>query len=282
MPELESLLVEIDSLPTLPKAYHQVSNLLDDPNSTAFEIGEVIQIDPAITLRILKVINSAYYGLTMPVYSISQAITLIGNQRLKHMLLGTVLVGVFEYVDSDDYSIQDFWQHSIRTAIIARHLAMQNARIIDHDALFTAGLLHDIGRLVLVGSIPERQSEIERLVVSQDIDIIEAENQILGFDHTDLGEALLEEWGLPYLLIQCVKNHHDVDYQETFALESSIVYLANRLSHQSLPADEEEADATLIQIANWQQSQNTTEQIRIGWQMAEDQTLNVMESYGMT
>ena len=119
-------------------------------------------------------------------------------------------------------------------------------------------------------------------MVSQDIDIIEAENQILGFDHTDLGEALLEEWGLPYLLIQCVKNHHDIDYQETFALESSIVYLANRLSHQSLPADEEEADATLIQIANWQQSQNTTEQIRIGWQMAEDQTLNVMESYGMT
>lgn len=274
-------LVRVEELPALPEIYIKVTKLIDDISSTADQIGDIIQTDPSITIRILKLINSAYFGLTKPVTSITQTVTLLGNQRLKHILLGSVLERVFKDIDTDQFSMEAFWQHSIKTAIISRHLAMQNARIIDHDALFTAGLLHDIGRLVIVGTFADRLDEIEALKSDKNMGSAQAEREILGYDHTEVGEALLESWGLPYMLIQSVKNHHDIDHEGPFALASCIVYLSNQLSHNLPPQDEEEAQSILNQIQNWQQSKNTAEQVMIGWQLAEDQALSVMESFGM-
>jgi HD-like signal output (HDOD) protein len=109
----------------------------------------VLRSDPALTARVLKLINSAYFGLSEPVTSITQAITLLGRDQLKQLLIGSVLSGVVKELDISGFPLRDFWQHSIKSAIIARQLAMQNARIIDHEAFFTIGLLHDIGWLVI-------------------------------------------------------------------------------------------------------------------------------------
>lgn len=112
----------------------RVTELLETETATGIKIGEAVQSDPALTARILKLINSAYYGLQNSVTLISQAVTLLGRQQLKQVLVGSVLAGVFKDFDVTAFPLRDFWQHCIKTAIIARQLAMQNARVIDHEA----------------------------------------------------------------------------------------------------------------------------------------------------
>jgi HD-like signal output (HDOD) protein len=281
MTNLETLLGQVKHLPALPAIYIQLSDLLDDENSTAQQIGDVVQTDPSITSRILKMVNSAYYGLPQPVSSISQTVALLGSERLKLILLGAVLGDLFRNINNDDFSIEDFWQQSIKTAIIARHLAMQNAQIIKHDDLFTAGLLHDIGRLVIAAAFPDQLAEVESLKESMGIDAAQAEIKVFGFTYPDVSEALLQKWDLPAMLIHCVKNYRETDHEGRFAIASSIIYLADQLSNNELPSDEEDPQDVLTKIPNWQQTKCTAEQICTGWQLAEDQVFEVMESFGM-
>lgn len=282
MSNLDTLLLKVKELPALPQIYTRVTALLDDPNASVNKIGEAVQTEPSITSRILRMVNSAYYGLPYSVTSIPQTISLIGRQRLKDILIGTLLAGLFKNMENENFSMNDFWRHSIKSAIIARHIAMQSAHIIDHEALFTAGLLHDIGRLVIASRLPELQLEIDTVMAEQSLDIIQAEFNILGFDHTDVSKALLQKWRLPDLLVAAVKNHHDTDHFGPYADTNCIVYLANHLSHASPPAEEEDLLPILDKITNWQQAKCPPDQILVAWHLAEDQAYDVMLSFGMT
>ena len=227
-------------------------------------------------------INSAYYGLQNPVTSISQAVTLLGRQQLKQVLVGSVLAGVFKDFDVTAFPLHDFWQHCIKTAIIGRQLAMQNARVLDHEVFFTAGLLHDIGWLVIAKVNPGSYMQIIELAKSESREIIQVEAEKLGVTHIEVGVALLEKWGIPGLITQCVRKHHDSEHIGPFEIETSIVYLANKLSRLDLSDKEDEAIAeSLSTIPNWEKSKCTAEQIVIACRLAEEQWLEVMESLGM-
>jgi putative nucleotidyltransferase with HDIG domain len=281
MSNLQTLLGKVKELPALPRIYTKVNTLLEDQNSSAYQIGEVVQTDPSIASRILKMVNSAYYGLPVSVTSISQTVSLLGRQRLKDILIGTLLAGVFKDIDNENFSMDAFWKHSIKTAIISRHIGMQSAHVIDHEALFTAGLLHDIGRLVIAGNLPDLFQQVDEQARQQDKPIIEIEHEILGFDHTDVSKALLQKWRLPDQLVYAVKNHHETDHFGPFADTNCIVYLANHLSNGSPPAEEEQAQVLLDKIPNWQQAKCPVDQILIAWHLAEDQAYEVMLSFGM-
>jgi putative nucleotidyltransferase with HDIG domain len=286
---LEPLLRQAGELPSLPEVYIRVTELLENETASGLKIGEAVQSDPALTARILKMINSAYYGLQNPVTSISQAVTLLGRQQLRHVLVGSVLSGVFKDFDITAFPLRDFWQHSIKTAIIARQLAMQNARVIDHEAFFTAGLLHDIGWLVIAKVNAGSYIQITGLAKSENKDVIQVELEKLGVTHIDVGVALLEKWGIPGLITECVRKHHDNDHIGPYATETSIVFLANQLSRLDLNAeteqqDEEETDRVsevLATIPNWEKSNCTQEQITIACRLADEQWLEVMDSLGM-
>lgn len=282
MSNLDQLLSKVKELPALPQIYTRVTALLDDVNASVNKIGEAVQTEPSITSRILRMVNSAYYGLPYSITSIPQTISLIGRQRLKDILIGTLLAGLFKNIENENFSMNDFWRHSIKTAIIARHIAMQSAHIIDHEALFTAGLLHDVGRLVIAAKLPELQLQIDTLIAEKKIDILQAEQEILGFDHTDVSKALLQKWRLPDLLVYAVKNHHETDHFGPYADTNCIVYLANHLSNGSPPAEEEELLPILDKITNWQQAKCPVDQILVAWNLAEDQAYDVMLSFGMT
>ena len=281
MDTLESLLRQAGELPSLPEAYIRVTELLETDSSTAIQIGEALQTDPALNARILKLINSAYFGLRNPVTSISQAVSLLGREQLQQVLVGSVLAGVFKDFEITDFPIRDFWQHCIKTAIISRHLAMQNARIIDHEALFTAGLLHDIGWLVIAKVNPGAYRVVTELAVTQGKDVIDVETEKLGVTHVEVGVALLEKWGIPGLITQCVKKHHNPDHIEPCAIESSIVYLANRLSRYELGEGDAAITEILSSMPTWEKTRCTEEQIAIACRLAEDQWMEVMESLGM-
>lgn len=276
---MESILAQGPELSSPPEVYLKVNEQLEDELCSVKEIGETVQSDPAIATRILKMVNSAYYGMPNRVTTMSQAVALLGRDRLKQIVIGIVLVSAFKDPKVASFSLAGFWQHSIKTAVIARQLAIQHKGDDEPDALFIAGLLHDIGRLILVGSHPEIFALIEQNRRKRGL--IGAEWDRLGFDHAELGAALMAQWGLPELLVSCTRYHHDYDYSGEFTDACRIIYLADKLSHNVPPLDEDEAWEQLDEIENWQLSGFSLEQICFASQYSEDELLEVMESFGM-
>ena len=278
---LEQLIGKGQDLPSLPEIYLRVSQQLEDENTSVQQIGDTVQNDPAITTRVLKMVNSAYYGLPNQVASIAQAVSLLGRERLKHILIGSVLRGVFSGHDNPAFSMQAFWQHSIKTAIIARQLGRQLGQIEEPEAMFTAGLLHDIGKLLLIRKFPERMLAAEEYMIQKRIDIVSAELNQLGLTHTAVGEALMHHWGLPQLLIDCAGSHHETVHDGPNRVATHLIYLANKLSEYVPPLDDEETQNILDDIENWDQGQLSLEQIASACQHADEMVFEVMESFGM-
>ena len=278
---IESLIEQGQDLCSLPEIYIRVSEMLDNPSATAPQIGETVQTDPAISSRILKMVNSAYYGLPNQVSSISKAIIILGRERLKQILIGSVLGGIFTSINNEAFSMSKFWQHSIKTAIIARELAIQGNDVEEQDAMFTAGLLHDIGRLIIADNLPEINIEIDELAERSRIDRAQAEYQIIGFTHADLGAALMRQWGFPELLIYCTGEHHGSEHTGEFAQAARLVYLSNQLSQYIPPIDENETLEMLSKIPHWENAARLPGQISIACQLADDLVFDVMDSLGM-
>ncbi|MFT5218232.1 MAG: putative nucleotidyltransferase with HDIG domain [Planctomycetota bacterium] len=289
---LDQLLEQAGELPPLPEIYIRVEELLASDASSASDIGKVLQSDPALTARVLKLINSAFFGLSNEVTSIPQAISLLGRDQLKQVLVGSVLSGVVKDFNLRDFPLRNFWQHCIKSAIIGRQLAMQNARIIDHEAFFTIGLLHDIGWLVIAKVNPGSFMRISELALLENKDALEVEKDTLGVTHVEVGVALLQKWKMPELIIECVEKHHYKDQNGSYFVETNIISLANQLSRFELDEisvevafdaeDQESAmEKTLSGIANWEDSKCTSEQIAIACGLADEQWFEVMDTLGM-
>jgi putative nucleotidyltransferase with HDIG domain len=278
---LEQLIGKGQDLPSLPEIYLRVSEQLEDETSTVQQIGNTVQNDPAITTRVLKMVNSAYYGMPNEVASVSQAVSLLGRERLKHILIGSVLRGVFSELENPAFSMQVFWQHSIKTAIIARQLATQVSAIKEPESMFTAGLLHDIGKLLLFNKVPDRMLAAEEYMIQKRVDALTAELSQVGVTHTAVGEALMDHWGLPQLLIDCTRNHHEVVHDGPNRDATHLIYLANCLSTYVPPLDEQETQNILGDIENWDRGYATLDQIAFACQYADDMVFEVMESLGM-
>jgi len=278
---MEQLIGKGQDLPSLPEIYLRVSEQLEDEGSTVQKIGDTVQNDPAITTRVLKMVNSAYYGMPNEVASVSQAVSLLGRERLKHILIGSVLRGVFSEQENPAFSMQVFWQHSIKTAIIARQLATQISAIQEPESMFTAGLLHDIGKLLLFKKVPDRMLAAEEYMIQKRVDLLTAELSQVGVTHTAVGEALMDHWGLPQLLIDCARNHHEVVHDGPNRDATHLIYLANCLSTYVPPLDEQETQNILDDIENWDMGYATLDQIAFACQHADDMVFEVMESLGM-
>ena len=181
-------------------------------------------------------VNSAYYGLPNEISSVTQAITLLGRFRLKQILIGALLSEIFTGLDSENFSLHDFWKHSIRTAIIANQLAIYSDYRSEPETLFTAGLLHDVGRLILAAQMPEVLPDIEKRAEETRWDIVDAEIDVIGISHAEIGAALMIKWGFPDLIWVCVKNHHDTSYSGPFFQAAQIISLSNQLATFEAPA----------------------------------------------
>ncbi len=278
---LKQLIGKGQDLPSLPEIYLRVSEQLEDVTSSVQQIGGTVQNDPAIATRVLKMVNSAYYGMPNEVSSVAQAVSLLGRERLKHILIGSVLRGVFSAQDNPAFSMQVFWQHSIKTAIIARQLAAHVSGIQESESMFTAGLLHDIGELLLINKFPERMLAAEEYAIQKRVDVLSAELSQVGVTHTAVGEALMQHWGLPQLLIDCTRNHHEVVHDGPNRDATHLIYLANSLSKYVPPLDEQETENILDDIENWNMGYATLDQIAFACQHADDMVFEVMESLGM-
>lgn len=212
-----------------PNIYFELQQIAANPNKSITDIGFIIEQDPALSIRLLKIVNSAFFGLSGQIISVKHAITLIGVKELQNLILATVIIDKFSSLPSGLLSMQDFWARSLRCALISKELCIYRINKNDLDSIFICGLLHDIGQLVFYRRIPEIARQIGLLVESSGVDEIQAEHNILGFNHYQTGAELVRLWKLPEVIIETIDQHNNPDYTGGFAGAASIIRTANYL-----------------------------------------------------
>ncbi|WP_172597577.1 HDOD domain-containing protein [Sulfuriflexus mobilis] len=230
---------------SLPESVARVNEIMNAPDSSAADIGEVIRQDPVLTARLLKIANSPFYGFPSRIDSIPRAITIIGMNELRDLLLATSAIQVFSAFTNELVSMETFWRHSLRCAVIARLLAahLHEANV---ERYFTAGLLHDIGYLLIYRELPELASQtLTHSTQNREIVHI-VEQEIIGFDHAAVGGELLRQWNLPSALSEAVEFHHTPRFAKQHPKEAAIIHIANYLANTMLArvgGDIEETEA---------------------------------------
>ena len=204
-PSLE-LLIENAALPSFSHVLLGIYDLLSSTTAGANQIAQLLQTDAALSARTLKLANSAYYASTREIDTVLQALTRIGPFDLWWLLFTTEVKSLFYGIDQQLMDMEKFWRHNLLVACVSRTLA-EHHRCGDPRELFVAGLLHDIGKLLLLQSIPiEYGALLERAALGESL--VELETTELGFTHADAGGELLARWKLPHKLVLCVRSHH--------------------------------------------------------------------------
>jgi len=201
-------IIESDpKLTSLPDVFVRINEVLNDAHSTAKEAAEAIGKDAGLSVKLLKVVNSAFYGFPVKVDTLSRAVTIVGSRQLTTLALGISVIAIFKDLPGGLVDMRSFWKHSIGCGVIASALAGPETEE-DVERLFVAGLLHDVGRLVLYRSLPRHAARTLALARSEGILLREAERRTLGFDHATLAGMLLRKWRFPESLEKAVRHHH--------------------------------------------------------------------------
>ncbi len=230
-PYLESLLSRINDIPTLPASVLRVMQMIEDPFCSSSDLAKVIQADPAMAAKVLKLANSSYYGFRQKIANIPQAVTLLGFATLKNTLLAAAVFDLFR-VAGTGFDLPALWTHSVTTATAAKLLA-KRTKYPQSETAFTAALMHDVGKIILARFIPQGLAEIVAVIEKEHLAMYDAEKKILGLSHPALGAWVLGRWGLPAPVVEAVEfHHHPTRAQNGFDL-AGIVYLANILAHRS-------------------------------------------------
>ncbi|MBI5462966.1 MAG: HDOD domain-containing protein [Gammaproteobacteria bacterium] len=213
-------------LASLPEVVMRTIDLINDPKTSAAEIGQVLGEDPALTARLLKIVNSPFYGFPSRIDTVSRAITVIGTLELLDLILATSVVKAFRGIPNDLVDMDSFWEHSLYTGVVARILAGR-MRAPNTERYFIAGLLHDIGALALYKQAPDISAIALRRAREEIAPLHVIEQELLGFDHSEVGGELMRAWHLPETLVNAIRFHHIPQQAEQHLLEASLVHLAD-------------------------------------------------------
>lgn len=208
-PLIREKVSKMERIPSLPSLYLELVRQLQSHDTGIEEVAKTVSLDVGMTALILKMVNSAFYGRPQPVSSIAEAVGFLGFETVKHMVLGIGIFSQFESRKLGGISIETLWQHSTRTAEGARFLAKEeraSRQVVDEA--FAAGMLHDLGKLVLASNFPEAYEEVGRNAQAKNVEWIAEERAVFGFDHADVGGYLLNLWGLPPGVVEAVAFHH--------------------------------------------------------------------------
>lgn len=252
-PTPEALVENISGLVTLPDVYLRINRLIEDPNSSSGDIAEAIGQDASFTVKLLKLANSALYRFPSSVDTVAKAVAIIGTSQIRSLALSLSVANSFDGLPNCLVSMQNFWKHSLLCALVARHLC-KLARRCDADGLFTAGVLHDIGELIIFNRLPEQSREVLMMVLDsqEEIAVAEAEQRLIGFDHGAVGSALARRWNLPMLLQECIAWHHQPAKAEKHPREVAMIHIANALAQMAEVDDLDCEDAPPIDPAAWE------------------------------
>ena len=232
----ESLLKQIRSqgeLPAMPQLVKKLDAVLSDPDASVRDAAEVVAMDPSITARTIHFVNSSAFNLARKVERLDDAVALLGISGVRNIVLGASVLGTFGIEENELFSPQRFWQHSLAVAsaaaLIARTLTeKEDTGSVDVDLAFMAGLLHDVGKILIVHQRREQYREVCKLSAAKRISRMDAEMAVFGLQHTDFGHALLEQWELPECVCAAALSHHEPATTGTFVY---VVHLADAIAH---------------------------------------------------
>ncbi len=208
MISIDAIIKSCNQLPPFPAVIHRALSLFNNPNSSVQEIVETIQYDQAITANVLKICNSAYFGLRQPVGSLQEAVMFLGFSQLLEILLSGVAGSMMgKAVAGYDLEAGELWKHSVSSALLSQIISRRIKRD-PSPMLFTAALIHDIGKVILNASVAEEFEIIKERVQKKGISFLEAEKDILGIDHAELSALIVKQWNFPREIIQAIRFHH--------------------------------------------------------------------------
>jgi len=226
------LVNQVSHLASLPDICFKVNELAEDSGASTNDFKNLIETDPALSAKLLKIANSAFYSYSTDVADLNRAIMLIGTQGLRDITWSCYAIDEFSQLSSEYVDMYAFWRHSLFVGTVARVLA-NKCHIIHKDRLFLSGLLHDIGHLVMYQLIPEEMTAIFKRMADRNEQAFVSEKSVLGFNHATLGYKLLKSWELPESIYQSVAFHHQPGKAEAHRLEAAILHLADAFAKKS-------------------------------------------------
>jgi HD-like signal output (HDOD) protein len=225
----QAMVENVMQLISLPEIYLRLQQTIDDPLHSRGQIAEIIAYDPSLSARVLRIANSSYYSFPRRIETIVSAVGIIGELDLRNLVLATTVVGAMSALKYRGVNIDEFWLHSLRCAINARMIARE---MTGHnpETLFLAGILHDLGILVIYQQNVTLAAVITRQIGEQHQHRDQAEREVLGFDHAEVGALLIEAWGLSPELAELVRCHHQYQLAGEGRPDTTILALANLLA----------------------------------------------------
>ncbi|MGC8492738.1 MAG: HDOD domain-containing protein [Syntrophobacteraceae bacterium] len=228
---LVKIVSRIDSLPSLPSLYEEVVEEVNSEEGTLERVAEIIAKDAGMSAKLLQLVNSSFFGLSAKVTNIHRAVSLLGTETIKTLVLS---VKIFSQFDRPGLpSVSKLWEHSLSTGMIARSIAAQQGLEQNHiDEAFTASLLHDVGKLILFDKLPEKFAEASRLSADACRPIWEAEQSVFGTTHAQVGAYLIGLWGLSETLVKAIAFHHSPGKSSDLSFSPlTAVHLADAAEH---------------------------------------------------
>ncbi len=219
-----------ESLYSPPAVYHAVMDLIQNPGASAEDISAAICQDPVIAARLIRLANSPLFAVSSPLETVTEAVMRVGTKNVGDLVQTTVIVSRFRGLPQKVLRIEDFWRHSIAVGLGTQLLAKARDKGMG-ERFFLMGLMHDLGRLVLLHQLPEKMAEIIRVSPKSCKPLYQLEKEEIGFDHTDVGRALFELWKLPQGLAECMANHHKWVTITDHPFECAAVHIADALVH---------------------------------------------------
>jgi HD-like signal output (HDOD) protein len=207
--KLKAIVSRMGTLPSMPTLYFDILKELGSPQATIENVGITIAQDPGMTAKMLQLVNSAFFGLRRQLTDPAEAVSQLGLETIKSLVLGIHVFSEFESSEKDGLSVQNLWQHSLATAATARRIAQwerQENNIVEES--FTAGLLHDVGRLVFISNLPAEYAAAMKRSRDEQTPLVEIEKEVFGASHAEVGGYLLGLWGLPISLVEAAVFHH--------------------------------------------------------------------------
>ena len=226
---IESIITNLDQLPSIPDVASTILNMINDPDVSFKRVAEEISKDQAITTNILKLCNSAFFSKGKEISSIDRAIVTLGLKEIKDIVIIAVTKAILnKEIIGYDLAKGDLWIHGIAVAVLSKKISLMKNRKDISDIVFTGSIIHDVGKTVLALYVQRTFKDIIEMVESEGIPFQEAEREIMGFDHQEIGEKILMKWNFPDILKAMVRFHHEPDMApDEFKPAVSILHIAN-------------------------------------------------------